>query len=301
MPNTIAHIAVAGILTRSLIKSADLKWIFLGCVLADIPWILQRLVHVIQWQPNPYDVRAYAITQSSLLLCIILSLALALVARDSLKVFFILALGSLIHLLLDATQIKWANGVLLLAPFDWHLFKLGYFWPESLITYALTAAGAGYYVYSINVATQPTRDEFNTELLRWITACLLIFVWLILPLVWLKQPYQHDHHFISTLENSAGRAGKLVEFDRNYVVVQDGIPTLRTAFGELLVLNEPVGDHGNLVSIRGKFSDNHSIDVQHSHGHTRFRDRASMVGLLLVLLTWFVFFVRQFRSSKRNG
>ena len=44
MPNTLAHLCVQGIATRSLIKDADLKWIYTGCVIPDVPWILQRVI-----------------------------------------------------------------------------------------------------------------------------------------------------------------------------------------------------------------------------------------------------------------
>ena len=44
MPNTLGHLGVQGFATRCLYKDAHLGWVYVGCVLPDFPWIVQRLV-----------------------------------------------------------------------------------------------------------------------------------------------------------------------------------------------------------------------------------------------------------------
>jgi hypothetical protein len=131
LPNTLAHIGIGGTLTRLAIKGADLKWIYLGCLIPDLPWIFQRLGNILIPNINLYDLRLYVIVQSTLLFSIILSLALTSFSKEYIRTFLILAFGSLIHLLLDSLQEKWTNGVLLLAPFNWDLMNFNLFWPES--------------------------------------------------------------------------------------------------------------------------------------------------------------------------
>ena len=40
MPNSLVHFAVQGVVTRSVLRDADIKWVFLGCIIPDVPWII---------------------------------------------------------------------------------------------------------------------------------------------------------------------------------------------------------------------------------------------------------------------
>lgn len=117
MPNTLAHIGIQGIATRSIIKDADYKWILIGCIIPDVPWILQRIVSVV-FNVDLYALRLYATVQSSFFFCIILSLVLATFSKQYWRVFIILSTNSFFHLILDSLQTKWANGVHLFAPLN---------------------------------------------------------------------------------------------------------------------------------------------------------------------------------------
>ena len=141
MPNTLAHIGVQFLVARTLIRSADVKWIWASCIIPDLPWILQRALRATLPDVSAYEVRLYAIAQSSFAVCLILSIALAIWSVRPARVFAILGLGCLTHLLLDSLQTKWANGVHLFAPVSWDLLNFGLFWPEDAITFALTAFG----------------------------------------------------------------------------------------------------------------------------------------------------------------
>jgi hypothetical protein len=94
-------------------------------VIPDVPWILQRIVSAgfTASVVDPYDLRLYTIVQSSLIACLVLSLALSLLSSAPRRVFMLLAFNSFVHLLLDAMETKWANGVNLFAPFSWQLLN----------------------------------------------------------------------------------------------------------------------------------------------------------------------------------
>ncbi len=146
MPNTLAHLGVQGFATRSLLKDADYKWIYIGCIIPDLPWILRRIVHFAFPGINLYDLSLYATVQSSFCFCLLLSIALAALSVNYWKTFAILGFNSFLHLFFDACQTKWANGVHFLAPFNWHLTNFGFVWPESFLTYILTIFGISYLV-----------------------------------------------------------------------------------------------------------------------------------------------------------
>lgn len=292
MPNTIAHFAINGLFTRTVISHADFKWIYLGCVIPDLPWILQRIINSLPVSIDLYDLRAYCVAQSSLLICIFLCMALALLAKQRSKVFIILIVGSLLHLLLDAMQIKWANGVQLFAPFNWGLFRFDFFWPESLGTYLLTGAGLVYLVFNFRKSIQPICDEFKFSVKNLSLSGVLFLAWLILPLAYMSSVYTADNHFISTLKDVQHRAGKKIEIDRNNYFQIDGLAKLRTSYGEVISLENIQVKNDALISLQGIFIDNHSIHVANYHIHSRFRNYASMFGLACVLLIWLIFISR---------
>ena len=292
MPNTIAHFAINGLFTRAVIAHSDFKWIYLACIIPDLPWIVQRIVKTLPLSIDLYDLRAYCIAQSSFLLCIFLCAALAMLAKQRSKVFIILIVGCVLHLLLDAVQIKWANGVQLFAPFDWRLFRFDIFWPESLGTYLLSAAGALYFIINLRKTIQPNCEEFKLTQLTISLSSLLILIWLSLPLVFIQSIYSADNHYISTLKKLENRAGKEIEIDRNTYIREEGISRLKTSFGELIILKNIEAKSGEKISLQGKFIDNNTIYVKSFHKHAKFRDYASMLGLSCVLFIWLIFVFR---------
>lgn len=293
MPNTIAHFAVAGLSTRWVVAGADFKWIYFASVVPDLPWILQRLINSLPIAVDSYDLRAYSITQSSLLFSIVFGVGISCLFNEKKKLLAIFSIGALLHLVLDAMQIKWANGVQFFLPIDWQLSRFDLFWPESFWTYTLTLSGVIYFLLHFKQSTKPV--SLGTErrpalLLLGMSALLL---WMLLPIAFIQTVYDSDNHYISTLSNAADRHGKYVEFDRSQLGAATNGSTLQTAFDENLFLNKVVGTNGEVVSIQGRFIDNSTIHVLAYHRHSKFRDRASMVGLSLVLLIWCVYCLRR--------
>ncbi len=290
MPNTIAHFAVNGLITRGLITKADLKWIYLACVIPDLPWILQRIIKLLPISIDLYDLRAYCVVQSSLFLCLMLCLALSFLARTKRKVFIILSIGAVLHLLLDAVQIKWANGVHLFLPVNWELLRFDLFWPESVGTYLLTIAGLVYFIFYFKESIDIS-EKIKIPSTQNILLCLfLITAWLLLPLSMLNQVYQHNNHFISTLKDIEDRTGELIEIDRNKIKVTDSSTQIYTFFAEWITLQNITSRDNQNVSIKGKFINNKTIHVDEYHEHSKFRDFASIFGLFLVIITWVGFF-----------
>lgn len=77
MPNTLAHIAVQGAIGRSLLRPGDLIWILIGCVIPEVAWIIWRVGMAVAGNWVPYQLKLYAIVQSSLLGSMILYAAIA--------------------------------------------------------------------------------------------------------------------------------------------------------------------------------------------------------------------------------
>jgi hypothetical protein len=297
MPNTLAHIGAQGFISRPFFNNSDIKWILLGCIIPDIPWIFQRVVKFILPGINLYDLRLYSIIQSSLVYCIILSLLIALISIHYWKTFAILSVNSLLHLLLDACQIKWANGVNLFAPLNWKLTNFGLFWPESIPTYLLTAIGIFFFIL---VWKKGVTGEFDLKFnfpQRYTGLIILLTVYLITPLFLLNEPEEQNNHFVHTLRNYENREGKYVELDRKgYDASTNKIESLSNE--EINV--KGIGlDKSAVLSIKGTFTAKDTILVSEYHVHNRsLRDGTSYIGLGLIFFFWIHVLINHVRKNR---
>jgi len=302
MPNTLGHMGIQGLLTRGLLARADLKWIYLGCVIPDIPWIGQRLLRTVP-ALDPLDLRLYAVVQASLLFCLVLSLGLALLSREPGRSFTILALGSLLHLLLDASQLKWANGVNLLAPLDWRLLHYGQFWPEQWPTLVLTLLGLGYLLWHWREALATPLALTAPRWSRWAPAGLLLLVYLLGPLALWQGPVAADSHYVGTLRQTGERSGRYLELDRARFFPDARGGVLEIFTGERLRVQGIDLQESTRVSVRGRFMDPDTLAVSEVRVHGEQRDPLSIVGLGAVALLWGVALWRQWRAwrDERRG
>jgi hypothetical protein len=286
MPNTLVHIGVNGLTSRSLIGNADLKWIYIGCIIPDIPWILLRIVKEIPGV-NLYDLRLYSIIQASLLFSLVLSAAISFFSKSYRKTFLILSLGSLIHLLSDAFEIKWANGVHLFATFNWSLLNYGIVWPESLLIDSLTLFGLIYFFWNWkNAAASPPELSFRNPKYN-LLSVLLLLIYFALPFTLLNYPRSADNHYIKTLSTVNNRTGSYLELDRRHYDSER--KTINTFANEDLNAEGINLDHSVAVSIKAKFINNKTVQVIEYHEHnTVFRDGASYLAFMLIAIVWIV-------------
>lgn len=287
MPNTLAHIGIQTLAARAGLRGGleptDLKWIWLACIIPDLPWILQRALRAAAPELSPHDARLYAIAQSALFLCVVLSAIFACFSNRPWRVLGVLSFGAAVHLLLDAVQTKWANGVHLFAPLSWDLVNFGLFWPEDWPTLALTAAGALYALYAF------ARHPKDAGDLRWppvrgiAAAVILIAFYLTAPLAFMDAVERSGSHHVATLRAEEQRPGREIGFDRARVA--DGGIAVWT--GERLALTGAQTPETGAVSIIGRFAPDGSVEVTALHPHPAgLRDGASYLGLFLVALWW---------------
>jgi hypothetical protein len=301
VPNSLVHMGVQGLGARVLSKRIDLKWVFLGCIIPDIPWIVRRAVVALVPGIDIYSVTLYAAVQATLLFCVLLSLIFSLFSERPRLVFGILAVNALLHLLLDAVEIKWGNGVHLLAPLSWQLVSFGWVWPDSVLIMALSLGGIVFGIWVlVHPTSTPIRVQFKPQT-RAITAIVFLCIYAILPLALLNGPYSADVQSIATLKERERRVGSELRLDRR--------PYQQRADGDVVITlaGEPLRIVGNIratspqVSLIGEFVDLDAIRIHQLHEfHSPWRDLASYVGLGLICLVWVVALVRE-RGSRELG
>jgi len=281
MPNTLAHIGFQVPLTKLGIKEAPLQWIALGCIIPDIPWILQRIFECVP-TVDPVALRLYAVFQASLFSCTVLALFFSLLTRKTVFIFLLLSGNSLLHLLLDACQIKWGNGVNLLLPFSWQLTNFAFFWPEDLPSYLLTALG---FVVLVCWWPQAIKSDLflqKPDSRKRIAMVCLLICYLFAPLLFIGPAYNADMHYSQTISDKKKRAGKTVEIDRAYYDTQT--QSLAAYADKNIHVNNPPPIQEGKLSVKGIFTGTDSITITEYHSHNRYRDYASYAGLLSTLL-----------------
>jgi hypothetical protein len=293
MPNTLAHVGIQGITTQAFLRKADPKWIYLGCVIPDIPWILQRIVKFAVPGVDLYELQFYMDVQATLLFCLLLSAVFALLSRQFWNSFLILGMNSFFHLFLDACQTKWANGVSFLAPFSWGLTNFGFFWPESLPTYILTALGIAYVLrnWQRSIRLSPGVARHSSREIVLLTALVLLY--LIVPVFLIHGPEEADNHYLKTIRLPENRPGQYVEFDRGRYISNPSGAFLQSSTSETFRVQGLKRSRPATVSLRGVFVNENEILVSESHVHSNwFRDTASYLGLALITLMWILAFAK---------
>lgn len=285
MPDTFAHLGIQALASRGLYRDADIKWIAVGCIIPDVPWIVQRAILALRLPVDAYDLRFYAIVQASLFCCLLLAGALALLAADSRRVFLILALNSFLHLLLDALQIKWANGVHFFAPLNWQVTNFGLFWPDHPVSLLLTLLGILGLTY-FGIQDRQREIAFAAPGRRQVAALLLLVAYLALPPFFSSGPRQKDNHFAATLLAVAERPGRYVELDRAIYRQRDNAILLLN--GERIRLAGRIPSRDGIISVQGRFADTGTIHVSALHVHSPLRDLSTKAALAAILFLWLV-------------
>jgi hypothetical protein len=290
MPNTLAHIAVHGIANAPLGRerfAAFLPWVLLAVVLPDVPWILKRVVTTIAPGVDQHVLELYVSVQASLALSLLLAAAAAAFARRPVIVWAVLAANTLLHLLIDAVEIKPGNAVHLLAPFSWRGVALELVWPEHPLVTAATALGTVFAVAVLLVPRfAPTRGTLAWSVRRAGVAAMLSIAYLALPFWLMSGVYDANYRQLQVLMRPAESVGEYVELDRRPVETRDGEAYVN-AYGQTLrLVGDGVPDTGN-VSLRGVLAAPDTIRAAELHVNAAsFRDAASSAGLLVVGLVW---------------
>ena len=293
---------VAALVTRGLIRDADIKWIFLGAALPDVPFILKRIAIWMAPGSDILSIRVYAIIQASLLFSLLLAFACSRLSSAPSRVFLILGLGVLLHLLLDSLQIKWGTEVHLLAPFSWWSPDFGLYWPEQFPSHLMTALGAGYVAYAFGRRIRMESMDIVWPGVRGsamaVTALGLYFA---APLM-LMDVAEDAGVGNAEIGRQADRTGYEMEIDRGPFRHENGELRVQLFEGQFVYLDgidAELPERGK-ISAKGRFVGHERFLATQFHvNNTVFRELASIVGLSIILCYWLVFFVLMVRTKRR--
>lgn len=285
MPNTLVHFAVQGAASRGLWRAFDPRWIYLGCLLPDVPWILRRVVVGLGVPVDAFDLRLYTMAQASLAGTLLLCAALALLTAAPRLVFVVLGANALLHLLIDATELKFGNGVHLAAPFSWRMTSFELLPGESPVYLVLAAAGALLVVWEL---TRPRKAivGFVSTPSRVVGAAALLAAYLVFPLPFLGAVEASGSYSVKTLRELDARPGRSVSIDRTVFRAGPGGGVIEMWTGERVRATGDLPAHDATVSLHGTFLAPDVLRVDRLFEHRQNRDWPSYVALVLLAVLW---------------
>lgn len=285
MPNTLVHFAVQGAASRGLWQRLDPRWIYLGCLLPDVPWILRRAVVGFGVPVDAFDLRLYTMGQASLVGTLLLCAALALATAAPRLVLAVLGTNALLHLLLDATELKFGNGVHLMAPFSWRMTSFDLLPGESPVYLVLAVAGALLVVWEL---TRPRNAivGFVSTPSRLVASAALFAAYLVFPLPFLSPIEASGSYSVKTLREVEARPGRTVSVDRTAFLATPAGGFVELWTGERVRATGDVPAHDATVSVEGTFLALDVLRIDRLFEHRQDRDWPSYVALLLLAVLW---------------
>jgi hypothetical protein len=285
VPNTLVHFAAQGAASRAFWRRVDPRWVYLGCLLPDLPWILRRAVVAASLPVDGFDLRLYTMAQASLAGTLLLCGALALLTAAPRLVLAVLGANAFLHLLLDATEVKWGNGVHLLAPFSWRMTTFDLLPGEGAVYLVLGIAGACLLAWEI---ARPHRPTLGLDLRpgRLAAAGALLALYFLAPLPFLGAIFASDSYSVKTLREVEARPGRTVGLDRTAFVATPAGGKIQLWTGERVRATGPLPAHDATVSLYGTFLAPDVLRVDRLVEHRRDRDWPSYLALVLLGLLW---------------
>jgi hypothetical protein len=283
VPNTLVHFAVQGSLSHGFWRRLDPRFVYLGCLLPDLPWILRRAVVAVGLPVDSFDLRLYTMGLAALAITLLLAGAIAVLTAAPGRVFAVLGVNALLHLLLDATEQKFGNGVHLLAPFSWRMTSFELLAGESPVYFLLTLGGA--LLVTWEILRRPTARVALAPGRRRVAAALaLAAAYLLAPLPFLGAIQASDSYSVKTLRERDARTDRRVGLDRTLFLATPAGGELELWTGERVRATGALPTHDAVVSLYGTFlaPDVLRVDrlVEQRHG----RDWPSYLALVLLAL-----------------
>jgi hypothetical protein len=285
VPNTLVHFAVQGAASHAFWRRLDARFVYLGCLLPDLPWILRRAVVGFGLPVDVFDLRLYTMGLASLAVTLLLAAAIAAVTRAPRQVFAVLGVNALLHLLLDATEVKFGNGVHLFAPLSWRMTSFDLVAGESPVYLVLTLAGALLVAWEI-LRPRGTAVAFALGRRRLAGAAALLAAYLLAPLPFLGAIEDSGSYSVKTLREVDARPGRPVSLDRTGFEATPAGGFVQLWTGERVRATGPLPAHDALVSLHGTFLTPEVLRVDRLVEHRRNRDWPSYLGLALLSLVF---------------
>jgi hypothetical protein len=300
MPNTLVHFAAQGAASRSLWRSLDPRWIYLGCLLPDVAWITRRAVAAFGAPVDPIDLRLYAMAQASLASTLLLCGVFAALAAKPRVAFAVLGLNAVVHLLLDACERKWGNGVHLFAPFTWRMTSFELVAGEGVLVTLLSVAGAVLVGWEI-ARSRPPAPALDVRPRCLAVAGALLAAYALAPFPFLGSIEASNSYSVGTLRQKERRTGVTIRLDRAVFRRSAAGSFIELWTGEKVRATGATPDHDARLSLAATFLQPDLLRVESYVEHRHQRDWPTYLALTMLALLWVRPVVARTRAPRPTG
>jgi hypothetical protein len=200
-------------------------------------------------------------------------------------VLAVLGANALLHLLLDATELKFGNGVHLEAPISWRMTSFDLLPGESPVYLVLAAAGALLVAWELTRARNAILGFVPTSS-RLAASAALIAAYLLFPLPFLGAVEDSGSYSVKTLREVEARPGRKVSLDRTAFHAAPGGGLVELWTGERVRATGAVPARDATVSLEGTFLAPDVLRIDRLLVHRQNRDWPSYVALVLLAAVW---------------
>ncbi len=284
MPDWIVHLGFAYIMAR-LIKLKDLKLFFLGSLLPDVSRIalyFTDFAHLSPISSSSYFAAFHTPFMAALVTSVISSFS-----KNFKKCFFLIFLGAIFHLVLDLTQYRIGNGVLLFYPFSFRQLSFNLFWSGDNVSLLLRILAIGVLVICL-LEKRPVGSPLSLKGVNLKITFPLILVALVIPLSTTSLMMKNNVDYLDFFAHPQKWEGKKVELYKAKVISTNPV-TVR----EMGVMFELVGSEklreGDRICIQAIYKEGRIFPVFIHHYRGPSKSMVSLVGLLFFILVWIDF------------
>ncbi len=280
MPDLLTHFGATYLLFRPL-PWIDLRLLFLGALLPDLPWILNRALGKLT-ALDPISLFAYVIPFSTPLVVLLVAACVALFHQRPLTCFWILGTAGLLNIGLDFLQTRPADAPLLLYPFSFRQYSLQWFSSGDIISYLAVGGSLVCIAFALRYSTQPT--PFRLKNLGIVVP--LMFGICLLPLFTVEDLIAQNVYALGFASQPEKWEGKLVSLEDP--VVEPNVVEVSPSHGlRVQVMGDVQLQPGDGVTLRGYYRDG-KIYPEMIHRHRRgLRNLFSYTALLIFVAVWF--------------
>ncbi len=282
MPDLLTHFGATYLLSRPLPWRIDLRLLFLGALLPDLPWILSRVLKTLT-PLDPINLSAYLIPFSTPLVVLLVAACIALLHQRPLTCFAILGTAGLLNIVLDCLQTRPVSGPLLLYPLSFHRYSLHWFWPEDIISYVAVGVSLVCMAFAMRRPIGPT--PFRLRNLRLVVS--LLFGICVLTVLTHKPLIAQNVYNLGFASQPENWEGQWVTLESRRVVDRNLVEVERSRGLRVQIKGDVELYPGEVVSLGGFYRDG-KIYTEMVHRHRRgLRNLFSYVALLIFVAVWF--------------
>jgi hypothetical protein len=284
MPDWLVHLGFSYFVAR-LIKLRELKLFFLGSILPDIGRIALYFADFAHL--NLISSSSYFAVFHTPFMAAVVALVISSFSKNFKKCFFLIFLGAIFHLVLDLTQYRLGNGVLLFYPFSFRQLYFNLFWSGDNVSILLRALALGV-LFICLLEKRPIGSPLSLRTPNLKIALPLTLLALAIPLSTMGLMMRNNVNYLDFFAHPHQWEGEKVELYKAKVVSTDPVIVREMGVMFELVSSEKFRE-GDRICIQAIYKEGRILPFFIHRYRGPSKSMISLVGLLFFILVWIDF------------